>query len=126
LGLDDYGYDRGEQFHAVGAEVRSHNSFDVGDELVIMATLAFGAQGDGLLHVFEAVHEVGGDAHRRKYAYHFSYGDDFLFSYDRDPVAHPEMPEHKHVPGRGRVPWDRVTFSEVVDEIADYVAQREV
>ena len=63
--------------------------------------------------------------HRRKYGYHFLYEDDFVFRYDRDPTQHPEMPEHKHLPGDHVDPCDPVTLAQVVDEVLDVVAQRE-
>ena len=45
----------------------------------------------------------------------------------RDPVQHPEMPEHKHVGGdERRMEWTRLTLREVVDEVIEIVAAREL
>lgn len=48
---------------------------------------------------------------------------DVAFRYDRDPI-HTAMPEHKHL-GDRRIPWSRVTFQEVVDEVLDLLDQLE-
>jgi hypothetical protein len=48
-----------------------------------------------------------------------------LLRYDRDPVNHPDMPEHRHVPpDNRREKWSRVTLADVSDEMWDHVRQR--
>jgi hypothetical protein len=124
--LTDYGFERGNDLFSLGAEVRDRLGIDVGDELHIDATLAFGQRRQAVLWIFEAVVITEGQPHRRKYGYHAEYEDIFLFRYDRDPEQHPEMPEHKHLPPDGRrVTSGRVTLREVVEELLDIVAERE-
>jgi hypothetical protein len=122
--LDDYSHARGTDVHGCGAYVLSHTTEDLaGALLLIEANLGFGARGDGLLEVTEVVGIWEGRPHRIRYRYHFSYDSLFLWRYDRDPKNHADMPMHKHVGSEDRrIPWGRVTFSEVVDEVYEYVA----
>jgi hypothetical protein len=120
--LTDYSFERGEQIHSFGADVQIHFSFDVGDELIITANLAFG-EGRCILSIYEVVQLTdGGEPHRRKYGYQVICGDT-SFRYDRDPI-HADMPEHKHLGDGRRVPWERVTLQDVVDEVLDLLSQR--
>jgi hypothetical protein len=121
--IDAYSYDRGNDFHSCGGDVLTHDTEDLaGALLLIDANIAFGDGGRGLLEVTEVVEMLDGVPHRRRYRYHFSYDSQFLFRYERDGKNHPEMPEHKHAGSEdNRIPWGRVTFAEVVEEVYEYV-----
>jgi hypothetical protein len=44
----------------------------------------------------------------------------------RPARIHTDMPEHKHPYGDDRrIPWERVTLQEVVDEVLDLLSQQE-
>jgi hypothetical protein len=118
--LTDYSFERGNYLHSLGADVQ-HATFDVGDELILTASLSF-AGGRCILTVWEAVEIVSGCPHRRKYGYRILVGAALGFGYDRDPT-HVDMPEHKHLPDGRRVPWDPVKLEEVVDEVLDLLSQ---
>jgi hypothetical protein len=128
--LDDYVRDRVAQLYALGGDVGAATG-TVDDERGEWATLqgvvAFGEFNLGLLSIFEDI-ERGPDGipHRRKYAYHCAYDQAFLFRHDFDPVVHPDMPYHKHLPPDGRrVEWERVTLQEAVDEFWPLVTDRD-
>src|SRR5215210_4521772 len=89
--------------------------------------MSFGEFDYGALSVCENVgHSEAGIPHRRKYGYQCNYRTDFLFRYDRDPVQHPDMPEHKHLPpDERRVHWDRVTSMDVAEEFSPIVSERD-
>jgi Family of unknown function (DUF6516) len=121
--LTEYVAARCDDIHGLGGTVAALATTDVGGEVIIQAIVTF--EREGRLTVFEAVHEdEGGTITRRKYSYQAMWRSDTLFRYDRDPVAHPEMPEHKHVAGR-RERWDAVTLRDVVDELWDLLGQHE-
>lgn len=92
-----------------------------------MASVTFGDADGGLLIVYEHLRMVDGRPHRFKYSYHANIGNDFVFRYDRDPVVHPEMPDHKHLPGGEDRRFDsgRVTLHEVAVELWDEISERD-
>lgn len=127
--IDDYLKDRLAHLHDLGGILRKA-IVNVVDELgfaTLHAWVTFGEQDSGHLSVFEVV-VLGEDgaAHRAKYGYHCEHGGQFLFRYDRDPVQHPEMPEHKHLPPEERrIAADRVTLQDVVEELWPIVVERD-
>jgi Family of unknown function (DUF6516) len=119
---EDYAYDRYDELHGLGAAVEACTIGDVAGEIVINALLRFGD--DATLSVFEVVvADEDGCAHRRKYSYTGAFPDRLLLRYDRDPINHPDMPEHRHV-GDRREKWGRVTLADVSEEMWDHVRQR--
>lgn len=124
--LDDYLTDRIGQFGSLGGVVRRIHIDEFGDEAAIHGVISFGASDQAVLHVFEHIVIEDDRPHRAKYGYRCSYDDDFLFRYDRDPLGHPEMPEHKHVAGtERRFEAGRVTLHDVADELWQHIAERE-
>lgn len=127
--IDDYLKGRLGQLHDLGGVLREAivNVIDELGSATLHAWVTFGEQDSGLLSVFEnVVIDEGGSPHRAKYGYHCEHGGQFLFRYDRDPVQHPEMPEHKHLPpDERRITADRVTLQDVVDELWPMVVERE-
>lgn len=121
---EDYACDRFDELHGLGATVESCAIGDAAGRIVINAVLRFGE--DGILSLFEVV--VAGEdgfAHRQKYSYTGVFPDGYVLRYDRDPVNHPDMAEHRHVgPDDRREPWGRVTLADVSDEMWDQVRQR--
>jgi hypothetical protein len=51
------------------------------------------------LSVFEHLRHEDDRARRLKYSYDVIVDGEPVVRFDRDPVAHPDMPEHKHVGG---------------------------
>jgi hypothetical protein len=128
--LDDYVRDRVGQLYTLGGDVGPAVGTvdeEAGEWASVHGAIAFGEFNLGLLSIFEDIeHGVDGSPHRRKYGYHCAYDQDFLFRYDFDPLPHPDMPYHKHLPPDGRrVEWERVTLREVVDELWQHVAERD-
>ena len=124
--LEGYAVSRVNDLHTCGARHVDVQSEDVGDEILIMARLTFGERDLVLMEIFEAVRmETDGRPHRRKYSYHVMAPGGLGWRYDRDAVSHPNMPEHKHTSDNRRIPWERVTFRDTVDEIHDLVRQIE-
>lgn len=79
-----------------------------GDEIVLLdARVLFP---DSLeLKVFEVIERTSrGGAHRRKYSYQARWRERLLIRYDREPIRHPEMPEHRHLADGTREPCDAV------------------
>jgi len=125
VSLDSYSVDRGDDFYSCGGKVISHETTDLaGRLLLIEAVISFGMDNEGILEVTEVVElDASGRPHRRRYRYHFSYRDLFLFRYCRDFKRHPELPEHKHVGlADHRIDSGPIRFSEVVSEIYDVIA----
>jgi hypothetical protein len=119
---EEYAYDRYDELHGLGATVELIAIGDAAGEIMINATLRFGDE--AFLSLFEAIiADEDGCAHRRKYSYTGGFPDRIILRYDRDPVVHPDMPEHRHV-GERREPWKRVTLADVADEMWDHVRQR--
>jgi hypothetical protein len=121
---EDYACDRYNEFYGFGADVESCGIAEAAGEFIINATLRFGE--DAFLSVFEVIEaDTNGYAHRRKYSYTGGFSDRVLLRYDRDPVNHPDMPEHRHVPpDNRREKWARVTLADVSEEMWDHVRQR--
>jgi hypothetical protein len=122
---EDYAYDRYDELHGLGATVEACAIGEAAGEFIINATLRFGDE--ALLSVFEVVvADEDGCAHRRKYSYTGVFPDRMLLRYDRDPVNHADMPEHRHhVSTDRREPWPRVTLADLADEMWDHVRQRD-
>lgn len=128
LSLDDYARDRIAQLHGLGGVVREANAILVGDDsATVHGWVTFGETDGGLLGVYEhVILEDDGTPHRLKYGYQCQHGDQFLFRYDRDPVQHPDMTHHKHLPPEERrVEWERVTLQDVADEFWPIVVERD-
>lgn len=128
MALDEYVFDRCEDFHRCGASILKLETSNLAGELALIeASLAFGRTLEGILIVRELIEEIQpGRPHRLQYSYHFMYRDQFLFRYDRDPDNHPEMPDHKHLsPGDRRVPSGPVTLREVLEEVYDLIGELE-
>jgi len=123
--LDEYVKDRIDQLYSLGGVVRGVVVNKLPNAISIHAQVTFGEFNDGLLGVYEHVVLEDGVPHRRKYGYQCQYEDSFLFRYDRDPVQHPEMAEHKHIGEGRRIAADRVTLHDVVDEFWPTVAERD-
>jgi hypothetical protein len=126
--LDDYIKDRLHQFGDLGGVLRQAvvNVLEGLDAATIHARVTLGESESGLLTAFELVVLTrDGTPHRAKYAYHCMYDGQFLFSYDRDSVQHPEMPEHKHLSGDRRIAAGRVTLQDVADEFWPMVVERD-
>ena len=128
--LDDYLRDRIAQLHQLGGVVRAGSAI-VDEEAAawgtVHGTVTFGEFDLGFLNVFEDLEQgARGHPHRTKYSYHCAYEQSFLFRYDFDPVPHPDMPYHKHLPpDERRVESDRVTLQDVVDELWPLVTERD-
>jgi hypothetical protein len=124
--LDEYSHDRWNDFHSCGGNVTHHTTLDLapGVMLQIEAAIVFRTFREGILEVDEVVVMKDGQPHRLRYSYRFEFQGLEVFRYDRDPRNHPEMPEHKHVGGR-RIPSDRATFRQVVEEAWDWIDQRD-
>ncbi|HZS25370.1 MAG TPA: DUF6516 family protein [Gaiellaceae bacterium] len=124
--LEDYGFERTNQFHHFGAIVESPAAIYLGDwRVIVQCLLIFGQQQQAQLWIYEVVGIENDRATRTKYSYHLTYDGSFVFRYDRDQ-QHPDMVEHKHLPpDERRVPWDAVTLQEVVDEVVAFTAERE-
>jgi hypothetical protein len=120
--LDDYAWERIDDLHESGGQVRGMpfvSSTDGGSELQILATVDFDYLSFQMLEVVVISH---GRPHRRKYSYHCMDGDELVFRYDRDPEGHPRMPEHKHVgPSGRRTRTGPVRLRDVIDEIWEHV-----
>jgi hypothetical protein len=127
--IDDYLKSRIAQLHDLGGVLRQA-IVNIVDELGVATLHAWVTLGDadnGLLSVYETV-VIGHDGapHRAKYAYHCEHAGGFLFRYDRDPLQHPKMPHHKHLPpDERRIAADRVTLQDVVDELWPMVVERD-
>lgn len=123
--LGDYVDDRIQQFQNLGGVVEGVLVNEVGEWSILHAEIQFGD--GGVLSIYELVElDEHLRPHRRKYSYHCQHRDEMLFRYDRDPVQHPEMPEHKHVPPDDRrVMAGRVTLQDVVDELWPIIAVRD-
>lgn len=127
--IDDYLKARLVQLQDLGGILREA-VVNVIDELVLAnlhAWVTFGEHDSGVLSVYEVI-VIGEDGapRRAKYGYHCEHGSQFLFRYDRDPIQHPEMPEHKHLPPEERrIVADRVTLQDVVDELWPMVVERD-
>lgn len=127
--LDDYARDRIAQLYGLGGVVRDARANLIEDEsATVHGWVTFGETDSGLLGIYEHVALADdGTPHREKYGYQCQYGDQFLFRYDHDPVQHPDMPHHKHVPPDERlIKWDRVTLQDVVDEFWPVVVEQDV
>jgi Family of unknown function (DUF6516) len=123
--LGEYLSDRCEQLASLGGVLRdvTVHEFAV-DDATIHAVVTFGEDDDRMLTAFEHIRLVDGRPHRVKYGYRCFHRGSFLFGYDRDPMRHPRMPHHKHVAGRDdRLPWDRVTLHDVVEELWSYESE---
>ncbi len=121
---EDYACDRYNELHGLGASVEACAIGDAAGEIIINATLRFGE--DAFLSVFEViVADEQGYAHRRKYSYTGVFPDRILLRYDRDPINHPDMPEHRHLAPDRREPWKRVTLADLADEMWDHIRQRD-
>jgi hypothetical protein len=108
---------------SLGGAIQEVDVHEFGDSAAIHAFIAFGARRCGLLTVFEFVRSEGGELHTRRYAYQATRDGDFLFRFDYDPIAHPDAPAHKHLPGGGDpAPGQRVTLREVVRELEALLA----
>lgn len=122
--LGEYLADRSQQFGSLGGLVVDVTviEFEGIEEATISATVMFGEDNVRQLTAFEHVRmSEDGRPYRAKYGYRCFYRDQLLFGYDRDYERHLEMPHHKHLPGRDdRVPWDRMTLHDVVDELWSY------
>jgi hypothetical protein len=96
---------------------------------MLHAWITFGDFDNALLSVFEHVVSGEGSARPEKYGYQCQYGpEEFLFRYDFDPVQHPEMPYHKHVPpdpDNRRLKWDEVTLHDAMDEFWPLIEDRD-
>jgi hypothetical protein len=131
--LDDYLRDRIAQLHSIGGTVQqAFGNIVEGGGATLHGTVTLGDANSGVLGVFEHLAlDEGGSPHREKYGYQCLHRDQFLFRYDFDPIQHPDMPYHKHLPqptpptdGR-RIPWSRVTLQDVVDEFWPIVVERD-
>ena len=127
--IDDYLKSRLAQLHDLGGVMRQAivNIFDELGVATLHAWVTFGESESGLLSVYEVV-VIGHDRapHRAKYGYHCEHDGVFLFRYDRDPLQHPAMPHHKHLPpDERRIAADRVTLQDVVDELWPMVVERD-
>jgi hypothetical protein len=125
VSLDEYSHARGEDFHACGGAVTSHVTEDIANRtrLLIGATIVLATEQEAILEIDEVVVARAGGEHRFRYAYRFLFEGRMIFGYDRDPVNHPEMPEHKHI-GDRRIPSGAVSFRDFVDEVWDWIEER--
>ena len=120
--------DRLSQLATLGGVIRSARANYVTDnDVVLHARLTFGEFNEGLLTVHEDIRlPDDGVPHRYRYSYQCQYGTDFLFREDRDPIQHPGMVEHRHVPPDDRrIKSRRVTLHDVVDEFWPMVCERD-
>jgi Family of unknown function (DUF6516) len=122
-----YAHERGQELHQFGGYVEGFVIVDLGDELVLSAYLSIGKDLQAQLRVWEVVvFSDDGQPHRRKYTYQLHYDGEFVVRYDRDPMQHPNMPEHKHVGvNRRRIKCGRTTLTEAVEELYEVVRDRE-
>jgi hypothetical protein len=123
--LDEYIADRVQQLTDLGGVLGPTQVNEGKTDAVLMSSVRCGDGEDAVLTVFEHLKLVRGRPHRFKYSYQGSVGTELIFRYDRDPVVHSEMPEHKHLPGGRRVAWDRVTLHDAAEELWDAIAERE-
>ena len=104
----------------LGARVDDVTVVDIpGSRAVLNARLVFqGEVVSVVLKVFEEIRLIDGRPHRFRYAYDVREERRLVFRFDRDPIAHPENPEHRHVAGRRkRFPCERVTLHVVAEKI---------
>jgi hypothetical protein len=123
--LDEYVADRIRELQDLGGAVDFIRTTETPKNAIIHASVSFGEHGEGILIAYEHLRMKDERPHRFKYGYRVSHGDDYLFAYHRDPTAHPEMPQHKHVAGSDRrFPTDRMTLHEVAEELWDVMQER--
>jgi hypothetical protein len=117
--VENYIKDRIDELYHLGGRVRRvHTDFVEDEEALFNAEITFGDLDVGTLWIFEHVSIVEGVAQPAKYGYQCLYEEAFLFRYDFDPIQHPEMPYHKHLPpGDRRIGADEVTFHDVMEEL---------
>jgi hypothetical protein len=124
--FDDYLYRRCSTLHELGGSVDQLlvRGARTGDDIVILdAVVRFPDRLE--LKVFEVIERTtDGRAHRLKYSYQCRWRDHLLLRYDREPIRHPEAPEHRHLAGGGREPCGRVGLLDVVDEMWQEVERR--
>ena len=121
--LDDYAWDRLDDLTDCGGVITRSQVTAVNDaEIQILATVEF----DFLtFHVLEVVEVRRGRAHRRKYSYGCIDDGENVFRYDRDPVSHPRMPEHKHVgPNERRSRTAAVRLRDALNEVYEELDRR--
>lgn len=74
------------------------------------------------LKVFEVLRKTQRDtAHREKYCYRCRLDQQLVFRYERDPLQHPEMPDHKHLSDGTRIPCE-ISVQKVLGGFWDEVA----
>jgi hypothetical protein len=122
--FDDYLFRACQRLHELGGSVDSVFQQGAGTDLVILeARITF--PDDVELQAFELIEKtISGAAHRRKYRYQCRWHGQLLLRYDREPIRHPEMPEHKHLPDGSRIPCSRVSIHDVAEEMWDELAKR--
>jgi len=118
MSFDDYLFHRCESIHRLGGDVdiAMHSAVGAADTVIVEARVGFPDELE--LRVFEVVERTDeGAAHRFRYSYQVRWRRQLVVRYERDPVGHPEMPEHKHPASGGRIPWAAVRLATVVDEM---------
>jgi hypothetical protein len=70
---------------------------------------------EAYLNIHELVRVQDGYAHREEYAYFLIIEGVEIGGDERDPVRHPEMPEHRHSRGHDRHPSESVSFKAAVE-----------
>lgn len=116
--FDDYLYASCERLHQLGGDVDVSltAAAGIGSRVILEARVTFPDELELLVFEVIEVTEDGG-AHRRKYRYQARWHGQLLVRFERDPVGHPEMPEHKHTVEGERVPCESVTPPTVAYEM---------
>ncbi len=121
--LTRYVEQRVERLGRLGGSLQEIDVHEFGDSATIHAFVEFEGDEPGLLTAFEFVRIEDEGPVTRRYSYHCTRGDGFLFRFDHDPIGHPDMPDHKHVPGSDRpLPSRRMGLRDVAGELLAQVA----